>query len=160
DASVPVGGCGRSRHAAGAQAPTEARFSTATAATAPRRDCPARTMFFSAALRSRSAIKPQEGQTWVRTESRLSPRSPHTEQVCQVACGATAITCLPAPAAWSRKGGTERCPPRVPEGLRQALAAYQMGDPQVFERAGVRAAHEGARHPVVDVVPLAPPLLV
>src|SRR5262249_61278764 len=63
--------------------PTDARFNTAGWPTAPRRVCPARNMF-SAAVWSRSAMNPQRGQTWVRTERRFSTRLPHDEQSCDV----------------------------------------------------------------------------
>jgi hypothetical protein len=47
---------------------------------------------FLAALWSRLATYPHEGQTCVLTESDFSTTSPHFEQICEVNCGATLYT--------------------------------------------------------------------
>jgi hypothetical protein len=59
--------------------PGDSRFFAAAYATAPRRACPARSMFF-AAFSSRSKTNPQAGQTWVRTLRLLGTRSPQPLQ--------------------------------------------------------------------------------
>src|SRR5215469_6928111 len=54
---------------------------------------------FLAAFSSRSNIRPQEGQTWVRTERLFSTCSPHLLQSWLVYAGGTATTRRPAHAA-------------------------------------------------------------
>ena len=65
---------------------------------AVRRLCPSLgfARMFLAALWSRSATYPHEGQTCVLTESDFSTNSPQFEQSCEVKCGATLYTLQPA----------------------------------------------------------------
>ena len=74
------------------------RFSAPAIAGTPRRRCPRHWMFL-AAFSSRSRIRPQLVQTWVRTESDFCMRSPHLLQSWLVYAGLTASTRFPAHAA-------------------------------------------------------------
>ena len=78
--------------------PTGSRFIPAGIPASPRRRCPRHTMFL-AAFRSRSRIRPQVVQTWVRTLKDFCMRSPQPEQSCDVYAGLTASTRFPAHAA-------------------------------------------------------------
>jgi hypothetical protein len=78
--------------------PTGSRFVPAGIPASPRRRCP-RHWIFRAAFSSRSSMRPQCIQTWVRTLKDFSTRSPQPEQSCDVDAGSTASTRLPAHAA-------------------------------------------------------------
>ena len=81
--------------------PTGSRFNAAGIPATPRRRCPRHTMFL-AAFRSRSRMRPQVVQTWVRTRRLfrlLEMCSPHPLHSCEVYAGETASTRVPAHAA-------------------------------------------------------------
>src|SRR5260370_2944815 len=80
----------------------DSRFCAAAYAAAPRRACPALSMFF-AALWSRCRLVPQSGQGCHPTERPFWTITPQPEQVWLGLAGGTATTRFPAHTAFEAK---------------------------------------------------------
>jgi hypothetical protein len=106
----------------------------------------------SAACASRPSTSPQDGQTCVRTRTRLGTRSPHPEHSWLVywagIASRTGAGC---------RGGEDGAEPR-PAGIRdargQAAVPHPVSDPHIVEVDGIVLAHQQQHRLVVAVPPL------
>src|SRR5262249_45627679 len=143
--------------------PTDARFTTAATATAPRRAGPARTIVL-AAFSSRSSTSLQWGPTGVRTERRLGRRSPQPLPCWLGNAGGTATTRRPAAAAWPSRRVRNAAPPAALLLLAstpgERVAANPGGHAHIVPGAAVVVAPQPQGRRVGAVAPLPPPLLL